>query len=375
MRRCAELRSVHRERRVCGARVPGHRAGVVRRAGAVQRGPVARRALPAADVRQPDGADQPTVQRQPSARRPERVRRGRLGAVRARARRARAAAAPVRVPRVHIRAGHHHVRVHQELPAVPGVRFPERRVVVAVQQPVYGLQERIVRADQSVRVRVLLWCRDGDGWPAKTDVLRHPLEPEQCAEGRRRHQRRRRRRQQQHGRGDGRVVRTWRRCFAERFGDEAGRSRAERAEMPVLSGKGQDPGPRGQVLRSGPSAQGVLLLLPEARAGVRAQHRGRAPRQGAAVAVRRASEPRDTHQRSAVHGQRVEVVQLEHVVRAARALAVRRPPSDAEDHAQGAGTSAGVRRTAAAEKAAAQGRCEQRADQTLQVVVQPVPDP
>lgn len=182
--RRAELRGIHRERRVGRARVPGHRAGVVRRAGAVQRRPVARRTLPAADIRQPDGADEPAVQRQPPAGRPERVRRGRLGAVRARANRPRAAPAPVRVPRVHIRAGHHHVRVHQELPAVPRVRLQERRVVVVVhavpvQQPVGGLQEQaVVRADQAVRVRVLLRNRDGCGWrPAKTAVVRHPLEP------------------------------------------------------------------------------------------------------------------------------------------------------------------------------------------------------
>lgn len=133
LHRCAQLRGVHRERRVGRARVPGHRAGVVRRAGAQQRGPGERATLPAAGVRQPDGAREPAVQRQPSARGPDRVRRGRLGPVRLSARRPRAAAAPVRVPRVHIRAGHHHVRVHQELPAVPGIRFQEWRV----QQPAF----------------------------------------------------------------------------------------------------------------------------------------------------------------------------------------------------------------------------------------------
>lgn len=70
----------------------------------------------------------------------------------------------------------------------------------------------------------------------------------------------------------------------------------------------------------------------------------------------------------------MEVVQLEHVVRAAGAVAVRRPPSDAENHAQGTGPGARVRRTAAAEETAA-AQVRQRADQTLQVVVQPVPDP
>jgi len=61
----------------------------------------------------------------------------------------------------------------------------------------------------------------------------------------------------------------------------------------------------------------------------------------------------------------VEVVQLELVVRAARAVVAtgRRPSSDAENHAQGVGRGARVRRTTAVEEAPAQD--QQHADKTL----------
>lgn len=68
----------------------------------------------------------------------------------------------------------------------------------------------------------------------------------------------------------------------------------------------------------------------------------------------------------------MEVVQLEHVVRVAGPVAVRRRPCRrAEDHAQGAGPSARVRRTAAAVIAEATAQ-EQPANEALQVLVQPV---
>lgn len=142
--------------------------------------------------------------------------------------------------------------------------------------------------------------------------------------------------------------------------------------MPVLFGEEPDAGER--VLRAR-QAKRVLLLLPETRTCIRTDCRrhGNAPHQSAAVAVRGPAKQGDTDQRPAVHGQRVEVVQLELAVRAAGALATGWPQSHAEDHAQRAGPSARVRRTAAAEKASAQE--QQSADKTLQVVIEPIPDP
>lgn len=147
LHRGEKLRGVRRERRVGRARVSSHRARVVGRAVTVQRGSAVRRALPAADIRQPHGAGEPAVQRQPSASGQVRVRAGRFDPVLAGSDCAGAAAAPVRVPRVHIRVGHHHVRVHQKLQTVPGVRFQKqrrrwRRILVVVQRPVRGIQEQ-----------------------------------------------------------------------------------------------------------------------------------------------------------------------------------------------------------------------------------------
>lgn len=80
--------------------------------------------------------------------------------------------------------------------------------------------------------------------------------------------------------------------------------------MPLLFGEEQDPGKR--VFRAGQAAQRVLLLFPETRARIRTEECGRrcrAPRhQSATVAVRHPPKPGDTDRRSAVHGQRVEVV-------------------------------------------------------------------
>lgn len=210
-----ELRGVHRERRVGRARVPGDRTGVVRRAGHLQLGSGARGPLPAAGVRQQsDHPGEPAVQRQSTVGGPERVRRCRIGPVRLGPGRHGTAAAPVRVPRIYIRAGHHHVRVHPELQAVSRVRFQERRrgraiavVVVAIRQRrrYVFVQERrgpeVRRGPGDVQFGVLL--RTGDRGPAQqAAVVRHPLEPE------RREQERlgRRRRPRRHDRRDCRVV-------------------------------------------------------------------------------------------------------------------------------------------------------------------------
>lgn len=132
--RCQELRGIRRERRVGCARLSGHRDRVVRRAGAVQHRSTARRALSPADVFQSDGPGESAVQCQPSIGGQEHFRGYRYDAMRPGAHRHGPAAASVRIPRVHIRARHHHVRVHPQLPSIPGVRFPERCVVVVVVQ-------------------------------------------------------------------------------------------------------------------------------------------------------------------------------------------------------------------------------------------------
>lgn len=180
LHRRPELRGVHRERRVGRARVSGHRAGVVGRAAAVQRGPGRRRALSRAHIRhQRDrAAGAPAVQRHPSAGGAEHVRHDRLHPVRLGPDCHGAAAAPVRVPRVHIRSGHHHVRVHQKLQTVSGVRLAERRVGAVHRgrrSPVRAtMRQPVVRDGQTVRVGVLLRCVVG---PSRSAVLRHPLGP------------------------------------------------------------------------------------------------------------------------------------------------------------------------------------------------------
>lgn len=189
--RSQELRGVHRERRVGRARVPGDRVGVVRRAGHLQLGSGARGPLPSAGVRQQsDHPGEPAVQRQPTVGGPERVRHRRVGPVRLGPGRHGTAAAPMRVPRVHIRAGHHHVRVHPELQAVSRVRFQERRrgravavVVVAIRQrrrDVFVQERRgpeVRRGPSHVQLGVLL--RRGDLRSAQQAAfVRHPLEPE-----------------------------------------------------------------------------------------------------------------------------------------------------------------------------------------------------
>lgn len=124
-----QLRRVHRQRGVRGARVPGHRVGVCGRAGAVPRGSGSRPTLPQPDrvcrgrqpVRRHRHTRHAAVQRQPVARGQERVCGHGHGSVRASASRPRAARAPVRVPRIHIRVGHHHIRVHPQLQALSRV--------------------------------------------------------------------------------------------------------------------------------------------------------------------------------------------------------------------------------------------------------------
>jgi len=147
--------------------------------------------------------------------------------------------------------------------------------------------------------------------------------------------------------------------------------------VPVLSGEEQDPGRRRAIFCVGQTSQRVLLLLPETRAGVRSNRRCRRSRcpscQGPAIAVRGPSEPRHTHRRwsTVVGRRRVEIVQLGH---ASGPAARGRPPSDAKDHAQGAGPSFGVRRTTAVESQAAQDWWRKRTDKTLKIVVQPFAD-
>lgn len=176
--RCKELRGVHRECRVGRARLSGHRACVVRRAGSVQRRPAARRTLPAAVVFQPHrAAGQPAVQRQPRASGQGNVCGHRHDAMLFGSYRHGAPAAPVHVPRIHIRAGHHHVRIHPELQTVPRVRFQERRVVVTAGQRAAVVRRfsEVVRAHPNVHVGVLL---HRNGRPPKTAFLRHPFEPQ-----------------------------------------------------------------------------------------------------------------------------------------------------------------------------------------------------
>lgn len=79
----------------------------------MQRGSCARRTLLETHVLQSDlGASQPVVQHRPSSGGQDRICSRRFGTMRTGLDRVGATVAPMRVPRVHFRAGHHHVRVH-----------------------------------------------------------------------------------------------------------------------------------------------------------------------------------------------------------------------------------------------------------------------